>query len=454
MHKRRVLRLVRVATVAMVLFLYMLAVPAGGVPAYESPCRMQVADVVPASAGTEATEETLNLAAEQLTGLAASLGPTVRYDFTDEAPVTRYRSFSKDPAYTVVLDPGSSEAVPTVAQAVALLRLPVPVSVLVSCATTQQLQATREQLETMTLPDAVHSMEIRISAAVGLVSVAVDDPNFAETLRAEFGSRVQVDVLAVSLTDRVADDAPHYGGARIWPGVCLQHSLDWCVNNGYGWCSSGITIVAYGSGNVFQTTAGHCGRNTWNYYSGDTNGSPQYHMGQVFTNHINDNPDGFNTDILAYDGATTYRNRFYADPEQYSRTVGGGSNAEDGTFVCQSGVSSRQVCGIRVRDPNTSLRNLPTMFGRVDINHLSKGWRDDLDLIVMGGDSGGPVYHRNGDTDAIIRGSVSAREPSINRSCADVARFNQTTTDCPIIFWTNIDWIESTLDAHVSTVYP
>ena len=420
----------------------------------EERCPPDVLAVVPTDAKAP-TEEELNNAANSLAELATELGDSITYDFTNEAPLTEYDYFAEGPAYTMVLDHESPIDPERVVQSVIKADLPVEVSILRSCSSHQALWAVLQKVTEVEEPKDFEGMSLRVSDALGVVSIGVSDATFAERLRTLFGGSVQVDKASLMLTDRAADDAPHYGGARIWPGSCIGQSPHWCAVN-KGWCSSGITMRANGSGNVFQTTAGHCYPPTWNIWSGGSNTLPRYPLGQVFVNHANDNPTpGYNTDILGYDGDTSFKNALYADPSGYSRTVTGGSNANVGTFVCQSGAVSGFTCGIQVEDANMVIDGVPTTwFGLRNFNHLSMGLRSDFGLISAKGDSGGPVFHGNDESTVTMRGSVSFGGAWLGHDCGTVNAYGETLGSCPALYWTNVEQIENILNAQVATSYP
>ena len=173
---------------------------------------------------------------------------------------------------------------------------------------------------------------------------------------------------------RTNDASPHYGDARITSHGCSANFS--YTNNGYGFRE--------------QVTAGHCG-SSGTYFSGANS------LGPILTH--NDVPD-----LNQYaDLNQNYTNRIYVDPCCPSeRNVIGKVNPGVGAFVCVGGSYSLSQCG-------ASITSNPASWC-VGGFCQSGGIRGQLTgvVIAQGGDSGGIVYQRSGDTNAIAAGMINA----------------------------------------------
>jgi hypothetical protein len=219
------------------------------------------------------------------------------------------------------------------------------------------------------------------------VQIAPEDAGAAPTITSRLGDRITVEFENVALLDRLNDGQPHWGGAGIRPGALSSNN-----------CTSAFTVILP-SGNRGSVTAGHCftgtgtinGRNVWSgtqRYGGDTAGAhdyPNYDM------------------VRIGNGGHTWDNRIHVDPCCPSvRNVVGSGNPSVGAFICNSGMTTRAICGLEVTATNATIC-------------LSDGCRIHLirarrggDIVARGGDSGGPQYNRSGDNNAIARGMIVA----------------------------------------------
>lgn len=394
-------------------------------------CGAESASRVPASQEPRGDD---NMAARSLDTVAREYDG-VEYDFTD------------DGEYAIVIDPERSAVHDELVREIETLELPVDVGVKTGCLSFAQLNEIRARVEAIEWPGEMRSMTTEISPSVSKVLVMVSDADFGKVLAEEFGEDVQVGVGTASLMSRESDDQPHYGGARIWRGSQDGQPLS-------GWCSTGFKMQYNGSANTFMTTAGHCSLPSWNWRSGNPQGV-SYLVGTAGTrSHFP------GTDIIALNASgQTYRNRVYVSPEQYSRDVTASRNAVEGESVCQSGVTSELKCGFKVRDRNTTLTSYSEVDGAVvTISHLSRARYDDAHLLAAApGDSGGPVFSKVGGTDAEIHGSITGGTPydppgtADDEDCRPITRYGFTIQACPVVFFSNIEAIESALGAQVST---
>lgn len=220
------------------------------------------------------------------------------------------------------------------------------------------------------------------------VTISPDDAQAAAILGARLGGRVTIDLSGVALADRLNDGEPHWGGAGIRPGSLSSNN-----------CTSAFT-VRLPNGNLGSVTAGHCfvdsgainGRNVYsgNQFYGETAGAfdyPSYDMVRI-------TPQG-----------ETFDNKIHVDPCCPSvRTVVASGNPAVGDFICNSGMTTRAICGLEVRAID---QTVCFSDGGCRV-HMIRVTRSG-DVIVRGGDSGGPMYNRFGDTQAAARGMIIGR---------------------------------------------
>lgn len=203
-----------------------------------------------------------------------------------------------------------------------------------------------------------------------------EDADVANALKEKLGDKVSIEWGTPSRDGRLDDGEPHYGGAGIRAGNQSQNS-----------CTSGFTVVL-SNGNKGSVTAGHCYNNGQNIYSG-----PQYY-GQT------DGASGFPTYdmIRIHPFGETFTNKIHVDPCCPDvRTVTEHGNPALGAFICISGMVTKAVCGLEVKDTNATLCSggcTPNLF-------MSK---KPGETVRQGGDSGAPMYIRPTTTTAGIKG--------------------------------------------------
>lgn len=378
----------------------------------------------------------LDQVAHSLDDLADAVHDDAVYDFGD------------DDSYNLVVDPGHPEVAADLRSDLMAMDLPVPVNVIESCISQEQLAALEQQVRDVPWPDSMRSMTTEVYEPTSQVLVMVSDKDFAETLVEEFGSRVQVSVGEVTFGGRISDDEPHYGGVRLWKASCDGSPIGNC-----DWiCSSGFKVIINGTSNGAMTTAGHCGLNDWNYRNGLTQGQSWF-MGNSARRQMETQN---RTDIMLLNSPeVTYRNRIYATPNQDYRDVVDDQNPVDGETICQGGAASEEVCAIRIRDPAMSI-TIIWHGGYYDLDHIARGRRDDNSTIARQGDSGGPVYSKQPDGDAVIHGSYTAQGPwdppgtVDDIDCHNEYIWDHWVESCPQIYFTKVAAIESGLDAHVA----
>ncbi|HEX2355458.1 MAG TPA: hypothetical protein VHI50_03215 [Micromonosporaceae bacterium] len=209
-------------------------------------------------------------------------------------------------------------------------------------------------------------------------------PRAAEALQKSLGGLAAVTLDGASRAGRLDDGEPHYGGAGVRVGSGSSSSNT---------CTTGFVVIRNSDGRRGGVSAGHCFNNGQQIYSG-----PQY-WGQA------SGESGFPTwdQIGIFAASETYANKIHVDPCCPSvRTVTGRANPYIDLTVCHSGMVSRATCGIRIVSTNGQFCDSD---GCTTL--LAVGTRSG-DIIVRGGDSGGPVYTRPGSSTATIRGMVIA----------------------------------------------
>lgn len=220
------------------------------------------------------------------------------------------------------------------------------------------------------------------------VTFRPEDADAAAALEERLGELVTVDYADIGDLGRLDDGEPHWGGAGIRAG-----------SEGSNHCTSAFTI-RLANGNKGSVTAAHCfsltgsgtinGRNVYSgpQFYGETEGAsnfPTYDMVRIA-------PKG-----------ETFDNKIHTDPCCPSvRTVVADGNPDLHEFVCVSGKSTRAKCGAEVRDLNATAC---TQSGCTPNLMYAK---KPGEVIAQGGDSGGPVYNRFGDSNAAARGMIKA----------------------------------------------
>jgi streptogrisin D len=183
----------------------------------------------------------------------------------------------------------------------------------------------------------------------------------------------------------------HWGGARITSPI----------RN----CTAGFTVVRRSNGARASVTAGHCGGVGTVWYSG----SNYYGTTSVRTDY----PD--------YDQAlvtgSSYGPKIWTDgagDTEDVRTVTGAGDPAVGSQICQSGSYSGSLCGITVQS------NSATFCDEAGCTtYVMRGTKSGQ-IVIRGGDSGGPIYTKPGADWATIRGSAIAGSGCHDGSCTTI----------------------------------
>jgi hypothetical protein len=218
--------------------------------------------------------------------------------------------------------------------------------------------------------------------------VIVDDrqAKAAGKLAALLGDRGVVELGTVSRTGRLNDGEPHYGGA----GIRVGYSSNTASNT----CTSGFMVRNSSGAVAGMTTAGHCFNAGAQVYS-----STQFYGVAQATN-----PGEYpSADVRrVYSSSETYDNIIHVDPcSPCIRTVTARSYVTTGsTGICSSGMVTKAICSLTVVSVTGQIcDSIGCTAG------LLKLYRNG-DTIVRAGDSGGPVYLRNGSTTASAVGTI------------------------------------------------
>ncbi|NUR73621.1 MAG: hypothetical protein HOU81_22610 [Hamadaea sp.] len=219
--------------------------------------------------------------------------------------------------------------------------------------------------------------------------VTVDTPQSAAAakLAALLGDRAVVELGPVGRTGRLNDGEPHYGGA----GIRVGYSSNTASNT----CTSGFMVRSRDTnGIVGMTTAGHCFAAGASIYS-----STQYY-GVAQSTIQGEYPA---TDARrVYSSAETYDNVIHVEPcSPCTRTVTSRTYVSSGSSgICSSGMVTTAICGLTVISTTGQICD-----GIGCTSGLLVLYRNG-DYIVRAGDSGGPLYFRNGSTTASAVGQI------------------------------------------------
>lgn len=158
-------------------------------------------------------------------------------------------------------------------------------------------------------------------------------------------------------------------------------------------CSSGFTVKGKTVGNRHSLTAGHCGTNGTNFYSGS------HFYGEIRGR------SNYPARDMARVSTSTYTNQIFTDGlDVYNwRTVVGANNGSLNQQLCTSGNTTKSKCNVKIAEYGVSVTTTSgTTTGLVRLTRT--GGAD----ACWGGDSGGPVYHRNpNNRRANVKGIIS-----------------------------------------------
>jgi hypothetical protein len=283
----------------------------------------------------------------------------------------------------VVVDPTRVDVADLSSRATAALDRPAfKVAVIAGCSSAQELAGAKGFLDRRmeAAPDG-WGYYLDAHDSTYHVTVAPELGKHASLLTSRLGDLVTIEFETSALLDRMNDGQPHWGGAGIRAG-------SYNSNN----CTSGFTVRLPG-GNRGSVTAAHCfddgsGINGRNVESGTRD-----YGGQTAGAHDYPNYDM----VRIGNGGHTWDNRIHVDPCcPVVRNVTASGNPSVGDFICNSGMTTRAICGLEVTAADM------TFGGRVHLVRARRGG----DIIARGGDSGGPMYNRFGDSNAAARGII------------------------------------------------
>jgi hypothetical protein len=239
---------------------------------------------------------------------------------------------------------------------------------------------------------------------------------------------VSTRVGAISEATRLSDDEPHYGGARIWRNA---------GGGFYELCTSGFKVHRTSTDANGLVTAGHCGPVDGVWKSGTIGDTGAYYVGDAKVKA--DYPE-WDAEFLT---GSTYRNRIYTSPSQSYRDVTDDRNANSDETVCLSGYRTEEVCNVVATNVDTWV----CYSQNVCTYHLSVGNKTNLTGIGRTGDSGGPVYSKNGTSEATVHGTIVALESPTQPTCDD----DGDPSDCvfKLVYWQNVVAIKNQLGVTV-----
>jgi hypothetical protein len=249
----------------------------------------------------------------------------------------------------------------------------------------------------------VHTTATRLSAAVGVpVSVVVEGPS------RPFG--------------RIDDRAPWSAGSRVMIRVNEGGSERWAS------CSLGYGLRDPRTMREYMVTAAHCfdeavGATAWN---GDHRAvignwgamSLALDVAYVATDQPSTDPG---TSAHVWAGGV-------GDTREGERTVTDASPTVKGMWVCSSGATTGENCGIKVSEVDVmQSATLPRSGATYTVRHTARGYRADGGVASGSGDSGGPVFAPSGPdpNDAHAVGVIHGGVDAARVDCGDHA-----STDC------------------------
>lgn len=248
--------------------------------------------------------------------------------------------------------------------------------------------ATLEEVETTVL----EMFDELLADGISVVGVAIDIPANRVRVRVKELTPQEHDlILRLFSSDVVVVER----GDQPIPGACTRTACIPPMKGGLrvtsadgGPCTSGVMMSAGFGGNVFATTAGHCGplNSAWNH-------STTY-IGRMTKNRF---VSGSFADVAAMDIANSLEsNKIFIDGGVITGITGvqGQDNDNPGDTVCHSGVTSGTRCG-----PLEAVESYP-----LERKTLLAQRRAQIPFTY--GDSGAPVYKAYTSTKAVGIGSA------------------------------------------------
>ncbi|MGH8874836.1 MAG: hypothetical protein ACRDVM_06235 [Acidimicrobiia bacterium] len=253
-----------------------------------------------------------------------------------------------------------------------------------------------------------------IDPALGrqIIMLTHDAPQeLVEAIRAEFGDLISLEYGEGPLS-RLADGSPHYGGA-------------WIKGDGtLGACTSGFAVDK--DGGRWMVTAAHCNNLHKLNLRWESGNNLYYGITKVHNMEADAELIGSSVE--------TYARIIHVDPCCPStRLVTAKGDGLVGASVCTSGATTRALCGFEV----THYQSWPICYSGYCYRQ-SRAVRPDGKLTEQG-DSGGPVYQRNGTDTAKINGMITAHGGGVVFQQVSVVESavgaNVATTCCTDTSW-------------------
>ena len=285
-----------------------------------------------------------------------------------------------------VVTPEHQDKVAAVQSRLAATVAGVKTAVIVGCNSGARLAAAADLLHARAWhPDAAKaSFSFGIDATDSRVHVSFD-PAYASAANAArdlLGDVAVVTLDGSSRAGRLDDGRPHWGGAGVRVG-------SGGINTNI--CTTTFVVRRNSDGQRGGLSAGHCFNNGQQIFS-----STRF-WGNAWGES---NFPAFDMIGIAA-GGETYDNRIHVDPCcPVVRDVTIRHEPAVNDSVCQSGITTRAVCGLVINN----------LFAELcDASGCTPGLlraRRANDVTVRGGDSGGPIYQRSGSANAAAVGLV------------------------------------------------
>lgn len=214
----------------------------------------------------------------------------------------------------------------------------------------------------------------------------------------------------VQLTTRINDYSPWLGGGL------MRRKINGIYPTA---CSTGFSMHVDGSSRLLS--AAHCdvpGNAAW----ADGTGMDQLTYGGSDVDVLRNTLDTMLIDPVGETAGYVFGGGWNAPPTdpRYILKVAGFATSPAGETVCTSGANSGEHCGVKVFGN-------PAKFDCSD--EYTEYWcqgqfiysADGMSPIMVGGDSGGPVYHQRSDGRVSARGIIDAGHRGYYVTCPSVA---------------------------------
>lgn len=233
-----------------------------------------------------------------------------------------------------------------------------------------------------------------IASNTVMVKIANYTSSAAQSLERQYGGTSWLTVapaqkhLPTRTANRYYDSPYFYNGDRV------------LFNNNFSGtkCTAAFAYTGNNSGNIFSTTAGHCGGSSvW------TNYNNHYKMGNISTNYFSSS-SGWDMESFHCECAYPiwYEGPSIGTSQGYLHNVAGTCYCGVGSYVTMDGATTGEVGDNKVVQVNFCYK----FNDGITTCHLNYAYNPNGYTICQGGDSGGPAYQRSSTSNVYATGLI------------------------------------------------